>query len=117
MAEELEYLDDCKEKLPVEDLIKVMGGSVNHRYYGVEKVLIDEDRFTITAAAGKAALKEYVPGSALLRSYALNRVADKNEITGAVIHIAMKAYAKREEVGTQIFAIEEKPKEEEEKKN
>jgi hypothetical protein len=111
MKKETEYLQICLEKLPVDNLLLVMSGSINHRYYGLKKVDIDEDNFTMMASAGVAALREFAPKSKLLKSHALLRVSGKNEITGAVINIAMKSVAENRSLGRNLFAIEA-PKEE-----
>lgn len=73
-------------------------GSVNHKYYGVARLQIDERKLGAAAAVVKAAVDGLASGDPLTRSAALNRIARYAPVTGAVLARAIGTIANRPEV-------------------
>jgi hypothetical protein len=60
-------------------------GSVNHRYYGAPRIAFREEAIAALAACIVASLHAFVPGSKMVDSSSLNRIASSAQITGAVL--------------------------------
>jgi len=73
-------------------------GSVNHSYYGVARVVIDERRLGAAAAVVKAAIDGLASGDPLGQSAALKRIAKYAPVTGAVLARAIGNLSNRPEV-------------------
>jgi hypothetical protein len=73
-------------------------GSVNHRYYGADRITFDEKRMSAIAATIVAALDNLTEDSPLGKSPALRRIANNAPITGAVLGRAIGNIANRPEV-------------------
>lgn len=67
-----------------------MAYSVNARYYGQQRVIIDEKRFGALAAIILAAIRSFSDDHPMAESSALQRVAALAPMTGAVIVKAIK---------------------------
>lgn len=73
-------------------------GSVNHRYYGVARVRVDESRLGTAASLIKAALDGLAPEDPLGKSAALRRIAGLAPITGRLLARAVIQLPQRPEV-------------------
>jgi hypothetical protein len=80
-------------------------GSVNARYYGVERYHYDESRFSAIAATLQSALSALAERNPMLGSNALRRVAANAPIIGAVLGNAMSRLPDREETIAPLLMV------------
>lgn len=81
-------------------------GSVNHRYYGVQRVMIDERKLGAAAAVVKAAIDGLASGAPLGQSAALTRIARYAPVTGSVLARAIGNLSNRAEVVNPLLEAE-----------
>jgi len=77
-------------------------GSVNRRFYGAPNLIVDEAKLSALAAIIRAGLEGLAPGSPLLKSKALQRIAQNAQMTGAIVG-KMVMTAVRSEAAAEIF--------------
>jgi hypothetical protein len=73
-------------------------GSVNARYYGAKRIVVDEKRLGAIAATIKAAIDALAPDAPIGQSAALARIANNAPLTGAVLGRAIGSISNRNEV-------------------
>jgi len=65
-------------------------GSINHRFYGVQKREFDENRYAGITALVKGALENFTPEAQLNNAPSLTRVANNAPITSAVLGVVLR---------------------------
>lgn len=101
----LDYSKDAMEHL--EDLTTAVNGnrwvgSVNRRFYNAPGLVVDEAKLSALAAIIRAGLEGLAPGSPLLKSKALQRIAQNAQMTGAIVG-KMVMTAVRSDAAAEIF--------------
>lgn len=80
-------------------------GSINHKYYGVERKVIDESILGGLAALTISILMAFDPTAPMLQSPSLKRVSSNAPITTAVIGTALKTIVKSEKFAQKMLGI------------
>jgi hypothetical protein len=77
-------------------------GSVNRRFYNAPNLVVDEAKLSALAAIIRAGLEGLAPGSPLLKSKALQRIAQNAQMTGAIVG-KMVMTAVKSDAAAEIF--------------
>lgn len=101
--EEIKYLNQVIDQLSAHRF----KGSVNARYYGVERGKFDEGRLASVGATIYAALEGLADDAPLAQSAALRRIAQNAPITGAVLGRAIRNISDRPEVADVLLIAPE----------
>lgn len=80
-------------------------GSINHKYYGVDRRVIDESVLGGLAALTISILTAFDPTAPMLQSPSLKRVSSNAPITTAVIGTALKTIVKSEKFAQKMLGI------------
>lgn len=104
-------LDYSKEAVQhLDELTKVISkerwaGSINRRFYEAPELIVDETKLSALAAIIRSGLETFAPGSPLLKSKALQRIASNAAMTGAIVG-RMVSTAVRSDAAAEIFLPE-----------
>jgi len=94
----VEHLDNLTETINTER----WAGSVNRRFYNAPAMVVDESKLSALAAIIRSGLENLAPGSPLLKSKALERIARNAAMTGAIVG-KMVVTAVRSEAAAETF--------------
>jgi hypothetical protein len=80
-------------------------GSINHTYYGVRRVELDESDYIQIASIVFGLYTEFAPNSPILKSRSLKKVSDNAPLIGAVLGTTLRALTRSEEYTKRYIEI------------